>query len=185
MSDSFIRAIERNEKPGQVRKNGFVPGVIYGKGMSSRSVKFDEKTLKRLLRGHTKNAKICVKMGEEVKQCLMKEIQKDPITAKILHIEMQAVHENDVVKLKVPILFNGREKLAERQHILQVFVSEVEIAGQAANMPEFVSVDVENKKLGDKITVEDIFVEPSVKIVDDPKEIYAVVTMAKEMNIAS
>ncbi|TDT52030.1 50S ribosomal protein L25 [Fonticella tunisiensis] len=184
MSDAVIRAIERTEKPNRARKDGFVPGVIYGKGISSKSVKFEAEKLKRLLRGCNKNGKIGVKIEEEIKQCVIKEIQKDPLTGNILHIELQIVNENDIVKLKVPVAFNGQDRLQERKELLQIFIPEVEVTGRAADIPGVISVNVENKKSGDKIYIKDISLGSKIKIENDPDEIIAVVTEAKELDEA-
>jgi len=66
MSESVIYAAERTEKPNKVRKQGFIPGVVYGKDFKSTSIKLDQKEFKKLLQGHTKNTKVKVKLGNMV-----------------------------------------------------------------------------------------------------------------------
>lgn len=122
-----------------------------------------------------KNAKVSVKLGNEVMQCIIKEVQKDPIGGQVLHVEMQTVHSDDLVRLKVPVVFYGREKLPGRQQLLQEYISEVEIMGKADIMPEFVSVDVGYKKLGDKITPGDIQVGDGIKVLGNECEVLAVI----------
>jgi large subunit ribosomal protein L25 len=180
MSESIISAIERTEKPNKSRKEGFVPGVIYGKDTDPKSVKLEQKEFIRLLHGHAKNSKISVKVGNEVKQCILKEIQRDPVNGKILHVELQAIHGDDIIRLKTPIVFHEREKLAGRQLLLQEYMSEVEIMGKAAIMPEFVSINVGDRKSGDKITVKDIQVGADIKVLVDENEILALITAVKE-----
>lgn len=183
MSESVvICAAERTEKPNKVRKQGFIPGIVYGKDIKPISVKLDQKEFKKFLQGHAKNSKARVKLGSEVKHCIIKEIQKDFISGQILHVELQTVHDDDIIRLKVPVVFHGKEKLAMRQQLLEELVPEVEITGKAADMPEFVCVDVENRKSGDKITVKDIQIGNDIRIVDDESEILAVVDATKEYN---
>jgi len=185
MSESIICAIERTEKPNKARKQGFIPGVVYGKDMASKSVKLEQKELKRLLQGHTKNTKVGVKIGNEVKQCIIKEVQKDPVNGQILHVEMQTIHNDDLIRLKLPIVFHGKEKLSGRQQLVQEYISEVEVMGKADIIPEFVSVDVGDRKSGDKITVKDIRVGDGIKVLDNESEIFAVITAIKEYSEAS
>lgn len=61
----------------------------------------------------------------------------------------------------------------------------MEIMGKVADMPEFVCIDVGNRKLGDKITVKDIQIGNGIKIIDDESEILAVITAIKEYSEAS
>lgn len=185
MRGSVICAIERTEKPNKARKQGFIPGVVYGRDMASKNVKLEQKEVKRLLQGHMKNAKVSLRLGNEVKQCIIKEVQKDPVNGQILHVELQAIHNNDMIRLKVPIVFYGKEKLPGRQQLLQEYISEVEVTGKADIIPEFVSIDVGDGKLGDKITVKDIQVGDGIKVLDNESEILAVITAIKEYSVAS
>ncbi|MDD4570627.1 MAG: 50S ribosomal protein L25 [Tepidanaerobacteraceae bacterium] len=185
MSESVICAVERAEKPNKVRKQGFIPGVVYGKDIKSTSIKLDQKEYKKLLQGHAKNTKVRVKLGNEVKHCIIKEVQKDSVNGQILHVELQTIHSDDIIRLKVPIVFHGKEKLAIKQQLLQELIPEVEIMGKVADMPEFVCIDVGNRKLGDKITVKDIQIGNGIKIIDDESEILAVITAIKEYSEAS
>lgn len=179
MSETAIQALERNENPKQARKNGFVPGVIYGKGMESISVKFDEKTLQKTLRGRSQKAKISVQVGDKTKQCFVQEIQKDSVVGKILHIDMQVVKEDQVVKMKVPVVFNGSEALAERKLIILPYCNEIELMGPSVDIPEYVTVDVADKTIGDKVAVGDFIVNSSLKVMDDPEKVVAAITAAK------
>jgi len=185
MNESVIYAVERSEKPNQARRNGFVPGVIYGKGIESTNIKLDQKELRKLLLRHARNTKVMVKLGNDVRHCIIKEVQKDSVNDQILHVGLQAIHSDDTIRLKVPVVFQGKEKLGARQLLLQELFTEVEVSGKAADMPEFVSVDVEDKILGDKITVRDIRVGDGIKILDDENEIIAVVSAMKAYSEAS
>ncbi|MEA5024314.1 General stress protein CTC [bioreactor metagenome] len=179
MSETAIQAVERKEKPKEVRSKGFVPGVIYGKGMDSISVKFDEKRLNKALQGRSQKAKISVQVAGETKQCFVGEIQKDITSGKTIHISMQVVEDDQVVKMKVPITFGGSEALSERKLIVLPYFSELELTGPSADIPEYVAVDVADKSLGDKITVTDFMVSPSVSVLDDPEKIIAAITGAR------
>ncbi|WP_019849430.1 50S ribosomal protein L25 [Desulfitobacterium sp. PCE1] len=175
MSETAIQAIERKEKPKEVRSKGFVPGVIYGKSMDSISVKFDEKKLNKALQGRSQKAKISVQVGDEIKQCFVQEIQKDITIGKTIHIAMQVVEDDQVVKMKVPIIFNGTESLNEKRLILQPYVSEIELSGPSVDMPEYIAIDVADKPLGEKFTVGDLMVKPSITLFDDPEKIIAAI----------
>lgn len=180
MNNTVICAAERTEKPQKVRRQGFIPGVIFGKGIESKSVKIDEKELAKVQHGHLRNARLQVKLGEDVKHCIVKEIQKDPVKGNVIHFNLQAIHDNDIIKLFVPVRFNGKEKLAGRQLLLEENLTEVEISGKASILPEVISIDVSNLKYEDKIALKDIPVQEGIKVLGNEDELVAVVSYARE-----
>lgn len=182
----MIRAIERHEKPRKVRRNGFAPGIIYGEGIEGPvPVKFEMTRLKRILRKHTGNARLRIKLQEQIVQCVIKEVQRHPVTGEIMHIDLQKVNENKPVRLKLPLKFNGRKKLDEKKLLLHVFISEIEVTGAINLLPQYIQVDISDKKPGDKITVKDIRLDSSVRISSTEDEILAQVILAKELEVAS
>lgn len=184
MGENIICAEERVEKSNKVRKQGFIPGVIYGKGIKSTDIKLDQNELRNLLR-HTKKTNVKIKLGNEIRHCILREIQKDPVTGQVIHVALQAIHGDEVIRLKVPVIFQGKEKLSPGLQMQQERIAEVEVTGKAADMPEYVCVNVEGRKLGDKITVKDIQVPDGIKITDDESEILAVIAALNEYNKAS
>lgn len=182
MSECTLCAIERNEKSQKVRREGFIPGVVYGKGMNSQSVKFENKQLKKFLDGHGKNARISLKIGDEVELCILKEVQKDYLSGQILNVEFQAIHSGDVIRSKVPVIFQGKEKLSGKQLLLMEYIAEVEITGKADIMPESVHIDVAESKLGDRFTAKDIQTAPGVKVLDNEDEVIAIINAIKSYN---
>jgi len=180
MMEAVICAAERMEKPNKARKAGFIPGVIYGKDINSTPIKIDRKEFGKLLFKHGRNVKVNVKFRDEIKHCIIKEIHRNFLNGEILHVDLQTVNVEDTIRLKVPVVFNGKERLAARKELLHVFITEVELMGKAADIPEIVAIEVGDKNLGDKITVKDIHVADNIKIMEDENEILAVVTAAKE-----
>jgi len=183
MNEAVICAAVRSEKCNKVRKQGFIPGVIYGKGTESINIKLEQNELRNLLR-HTKKANVRVKLGDDIRHCIIREVQKDPVNGQIIHVALQAISDEDVIRLKVPVVFKGKEKLGPVLQLLQERIPEVEIMGKASQMPEYVYVDVENRKSGDKILIKDIQTIYGINILDDENEILAVINEVKELSEA-
>lgn len=181
MGEVVICAAERSEKCNKIRKQGFIPGVVYGRGIQSINIKLEPNELNNLLR-HKQKTNVKVKLGNEIKHCILREIQKDPVNGQIIHVALQAIHGDDKIRIKVPVIFKGKEKLGPELQLLQERIPEVEIMGKAADMPEFVCVDVENRKSGDKILIKDIQTNDGIKILDDENEILAIITEVKELS---
>lgn len=186
MGEAYIRAIIRSEKPKKVRRDGFAPGIIYGEGIDVPiPVKFEMVRLKRLLKRHLSNAKIDIKLGDSIRKCVVKEVQRHPVTSDILHIDLQTVNENENVKLKIPVTFTGKKMLDSRKHVLHIYISEIEVSGCLKLLPDRITVDVGEMSPGEKFTVGDIKIDSDIKILNGKDEILAVVTAAKELEAAS
>ncbi len=181
MKSNFIKAVERNSKAKSIRKQGFVPGVIYGEGEDTVVVKFESIRLSKLLKDNTKSSKIQVKLGDETKQCIVKEVQKDPATGDILHIDMQSIRKDESIKIKVPVVFNGRGMLESKNLLLENQLPEIELSGIVGLMPENIEIDVSDKDFGDKIFVKDIQVPEGLNVLHEEDELVAVISALKQI----
>ncbi|RKD24862.1 large subunit ribosomal protein L25 [Caminicella sporogenes DSM 14501] len=186
MSEAILRAFERTEKPKKCRRQGYVPGIIYGEGFENgQKIKIQLSEARELIKENTKNLRLWVQIGKEKKYGVIKEIQKHPMTKEIQHIDIQAISQKDKVRLKLPVIFEGREKMEQKGQILQVLISEVEVIGKIEKIPESININVSNKELGDSVKVKDIQLDDEIKILEDVNEVLAIVTAAKPLDIAS
>jgi large subunit ribosomal protein L25 len=176
MEEIILNAIERTKEHGKFRELGFIPGVIYGDNVEATSVKFEELPLKRILTKHGSNAKVWVKYGSKKNFGFIKEIQRHPVTNKIIHIDVQLVSKNHEVKLQLPITFKGENNLKEKQLQLHVYKTEVDVIGKMALMPDVIEIDISNKELGDTITLKDFNFDKQISVSDKEDEIYAAIT---------
>lgn len=180
-----IRAIPRHEKMTVARKNGFVPGVVYGSNpIKFQPVKFDEKRLRKLLNRVT-NDRIEVKVNNEVKTCRIKQAEKDDITGKLMNISLQVINDSSSPQsVTVPIRFRGLEELQHKKLTLQITQSEIQVKGTEEALPEYLEINVSNKRLGDKVTVADLNLG-SLEAISDQDEILAIITLTKYFKLVS
>ncbi len=180
MEETILKAMERSEQPNKVLAAGFIPGVLNGPGRASATVKFETVALTKIISKHGANAKMWVEFGTEKKFGFIKEIQKHPPEGKIIHVAIQLVSNDQEVKMQLPITFPGHVDLEHRLLHVQVYKSDVEVAGKAALMPDEVVADVSEKESGENITAIDFHLPPEIKILDSEHEIYAVIKTIKE-----
>ncbi|HEX2947913.1 MAG TPA: 50S ribosomal protein L25 [Clostridia bacterium] len=181
MAFATLKVQERTEKPQVSRRNGFIPGAVFGEGIDKGiSVKFEQAQFAKLLKNHVKNAKLQLELGNTNRLCLVKEVQKDVVSGKVLHVDFQAVSENEVVRLKIPINYEGAHLLESRKLLLLPNVTELEVEGKLSVLPDSINVDVSGKKPGDKILVHDLKLVQGVKAHIEEGSILAVVVLPKE-----
>lgn len=182
MEQIVLEATERVKKSKKFKEEGFIPGVVYGDTIAkAESVKFEEVPFKKILAQHGSNVKLFVKLGDNKKLGFIKEIQKHPVTNKIIHVDVQLVSKDHEIKAQVHINFKGEDKLRSKLLQLQVHKSEVDVLGKIDLIPELISVDVSEKALGDTITLKDFDLDKQLKIHDKTDEIYANVTKIVEV----
>lgn len=182
MEQIILNAQPRVKKTKKFREAGFIPGVIYGDTVTKAdSVKFEEISLKKILARHGSNVKLWVKLGDNKKFGFIKEIQKHPVTNKIIHIDVQLVSKDHEIKVQVPIVFKGEEKLRSRQLQLQIHKSEVDVLGKIDLIPEVINVDLSEGALGDTITLKNFDLDKQLKIHDKNDEIYASISKLAEV----
>ena len=175
MDEIILNAIERTKQHGKFREPGFIQGVIYGDNVDATSVKFEEIPLRKIISKHGINAKIWVKYGSNKNFGFIKEIQRNPVTNKIIHIDIQLVSKNHEVRLQLPITFKGENSLKEKQLQLHVYKTEIDVIGKMAIMPDVVEIDISNKELGDTITLKDFNFDKEISVTDKEDEVYATV----------
>lgn len=182
MEKVILNAFERTTRPKILRQNGLIPGVIYGDNVKEgASVQFEEGALMKILAKHGSNAKVWVKYLEDEKFGFIKEIQRQPISAKVINIAVQLVSVNQEIKLKLPIVFNGEESLSSKLFQLHIYKSEIDVSGRMNLMPDAVSIDVSEKEPGYSITIKDFDLDKQIKITDKEDEVYGVITQKNEL----
>ncbi len=180
MEETILNAVERTMRPKQCRNAGFTPGALYGDSVAgSIPVQFETTALRKVLTVHGPNAKLWVKFDGNNKFGIIKEVQRHPVSAQIIHIDIDLVSQDHEVKLQIPIFFEGREDIKDA--LLQVHKSEVAVSGKAKLIPDSIAVDVSALKVGDEITAASFNLDKEIKVLDNSGEVYGVIVAQKEL----
>ena len=169
MDNLVFNICERSEKGSKVRKNGEIPCIVYGDNHhKSLAAKMTKKEMIRLLR-YPKRSIVSLKLNGSLKKCIVKEMQQDPF-GKIIHIDFQSINKGDIVKLKIPVNFVGEEVLASKNLLLESFITDVELQGEADKFPENLLVDVSNLEEGNQIFIRDLAI-PSEMVLESNRDL--------------
>lgn len=177
MSELAFKVEEKlvNEKAKSIRKKGQTPGVIYGEFLDNPiSIKIANTQLPKILKTHLTSSVVPLEVNNDVKNCVIKDIQKD-VYGKIIHVDFQYVKANEVIKLKVPVTFEGQGALETNRLVLETFASEIEVQGAVEKLPEKIEIDVSNKKFEDKILAKDITLPEGIHLVTAEDTLLALV----------
>ncbi|MDD3275460.1 MAG: 50S ribosomal protein L25 [Kiritimatiellales bacterium] len=147
----------------RLRREGWIPGVIYRDGAAARSVSLPKHEFEQILRHHTsEHVMILIQIEGKEESVLLKEIQHDPMTGGVEHVDLQEVDMNKKLHVEVPVELVGEAEGVKNQGgVLDHLLHEIEISCLPSNIPESIRVDVSAMKLGDILTIKDIPVDAS------------------------
>ncbi len=170
---SEIRNEVGKNESHRLRFDGYIPSVIYGKQMNNLPIKIAKKDIDSLIRNHGENGIIQVDIGGENYTVLIKEVQRDPVTKDIIHLDMQKVSYDQMINVKVPIVLTGKHYVEKSGIILQQQLTELEIECFAGNIPQKLEFDISNFAIGDILKVADMEFGEEFHIVQDPQSVIA------------
>jgi large subunit ribosomal protein L25 len=166
-----------------LRKEGWIPAVLYGGAKNSRSktktagtlLKIEEKSfLKKVGSQKRSNVIVELKLGKESANAVVKEIQKDSVTRRMLHIDFQRIVMTEKLEVMVPIRFEGEAPGVKLSGgILEHIARELKISCLPKDMPAAIAVDISKLEIGQGISVKDIKEIPGVQILSDPNLLVA------------
>lgn len=149
------------------RAAGRVPGVIYGRGLETRSLEFDRKPLEKFLevaRRGTVVVRVTVKDGGDGKEsfAVLKEVQTNPISNQVTHVDFYEVAQGQKFRVEVPIRIKGKAAGIELGGLLEVLMRSLEVECTPDRVPEFIEVDVTPLGIGQSLSLGNIQFPPGV-----------------------
>lgn len=165
---------EKRERVGkgparQARREGKVPGILYGYGVDPQGIALDAAVLDRFL-GTTASTRLLeLQVGDETHTVLVKEVQRDPVRGTLLHVDFHRVRLDQEVQAVVPLVVVGEEQRASDGGIVTPNLHELTVSCLPTQIPAAITVDVSGLSLGDTVTVAELELPEGVTVVDDPE----------------
>jgi len=178
----FKREKTGKETAKKLRKQGFIPAIVYGHNFDPLPISVKASELESILhkhKGETLLFNLELTNGEGGRiQAVLKEFQIHPVTDKIIHLDFVVIREGETISLEVPIEFIGRPVGVTKGGILEIFMDTLTVECIPSAIPDKIRVDITDLDVGDVLHVKDIKVPEGVKVLDDPEE--TVVTVVAE-----
>ena len=197
MDEILLDAQPRKDLGGgklkDLRRNGFVPAVVYSAGKKSQAIQVSHRELMRLIHHyHIESVVINLNIKEnkdkdpKAKSCLIKEIQYNPVSDDVIHVDFNEISLTKAIKVNVAVVANG-EPIGVKQEggSLEHILWEIEIECLPRDIPKEIPIDVSQMKIGDAIHIKDIVFPANVKVLADPEAIVlTVIAPIKEEEVA-
>jgi large subunit ribosomal protein L25 len=174
-----IKPRDPNKKAEFYRKEGYIPGIIYGPEIESYPVFIEKKVFEKNLK-HTHQRFMFVFNNKRL-MGILQEIQKHPITLEPIHFDIYVPSLSQEIVTTIPIHFSGEEAITKEGYILNKSLVELEVEGKIMDLPEFVEVDVSNLEPGESIYVKDLKLKESIRVLVSPETPIATVILPEEL----
>jgi large subunit ribosomal protein L25 len=173
MAEKFDLVADYREDQGKgasrrLRREGRVPAIIYGAGRPPRSLSFDHnKVLRQLENESFYSSVLNIKVGEKSQAAIVKDIQRHPARPIIMHIDLQRIVEDEVIRMNVPIHFIGGEDavgVKDGGGSVSHLRTDVEVVCLPKDLPEFFEIDISRLELDAMLHLSDLTVPEGVEI---------------------
>ena len=189
MEKVILQASKRDVTGKQVkalRREGKLPAVIYGRHLEPISIIMEAHTASMALSKLTSSSLVTIDVDGAEYPALVRERQRDYIKGTLTHIDFLAVDMNEKIRTSVGLAFVGVSgAVKDYNGILVHNLERLEVECFPGDLPERINVDIAMlKQIGDLIRVRDVVVSDKIRILGDPEETIAVVTIIKEETAA-
>src|ERR671929_1096498 len=154
----------------RLRREGMIPGVLYGSGKQSYAICVPERELRRVLTGAGGLHAILdvVLEGQKTTHAsILKDYQQDPLRGRISHVDLQEVRLDQPIHAQVAVQLVGEPVGAKEGGVLSQVQREINVEALPMEIPEHIELDVSGMAIGDTLRLADLPEREGVKYLDD------------------
>ena len=165
------------KKVKNLRKQGVLPAVVYGKGMDTEAISVKEGDFMKLWRSAGESTVVTLELGKTKKNVLIQDVEFHPIKNIPTHIDFLAVDMNKSIRVAVPLEFAGESDAVKSGGILVKVMHSLNIEALPKDLPHAIAVDISLlKNIDDSIAVRQVAVPAGVTVLDVPEEVVVLVS---------
>lgn len=186
MTDLTIKASKRNvlgKKTRFMRREGNTPAHLFGHGIKSLPLQCDTATVQRIISraGMTRLIALEVEGDKQPRSVFIREIQREPCSGTLLHVDFYQVKRTEKIRVDVPIILTGEAPaMKEKGRTLTHSLTSLGVESLPDKLPPQIEVDLSPlAEVEDAIFVRDIVLDPDVTVTTDPDQMIVRVSEAR------
>jgi large subunit ribosomal protein L25 len=161
----------------QLRREGKIPGVMYGHKQTNTPIQLDGKSFEQFLKRHGPGGLIEVELGADRELTMIKEVQHHPVTGRVLHLDLLRVSMEDRIHAEVPIVLTGDTiAVTDNAGVIEQQLTELSVVCRADHLPEQIVIDLSELQVGQTITVADLSLPEGVEATHSPDAVVVAAT---------
>jgi large subunit ribosomal protein L25 len=158
----------------RLRREGLLPGVVYGSGKPGINIQLNEHAFEKAL-GHRGSEHAIMDLdieGQGAKKVLLQEIQHHPVTGQIIHVDFHEISMTKKLRVEVALKLMGEPAgVSQQGGVLEFLLRQVEVECLPTDIPESIELDVSKMMIGDTLKVSDIKLDPAKYALISSKEL--------------
>ena len=161
----------------RLRREGKIPAVLYGGEVPSTHLALQKKDVFGILRSESgENTIFKTSFDSESKDAMIKELQTDPVTDEILHIDLILIAMDKAVRVSVPVVVVGEAVGVKTEGgFVDLITRELEVECLPGDIPENIEVDISDLHLHQSIKIEEITFPKGVENLSDPQTLVVLI----------
>ncbi len=164
----------------RLRREGRIPGVVYGREKKPESIAIDPGLISKLM--HSNSIFDLTLKGDEEKEevVIIKDYQKDVIKGTLTHVDFQFISMDEKISVSVPLRLLGTAAGVHEGGVLQQLMREVDIEALPTNIPSEIELDISELEMANSLSVADLETPEGVEITTDSNEVIVTVVPPTE-----
>lgn len=161
-----------------VRRKGMVPGILYGKEIQNTLFEISEIELNKEFYRKGECGLLEININNKIHNGIIKEVQRDSINNKIIHIDLEEADPNKKIVTDVPLCFHGEGEISKKGGFIQKQKENVKVRCISANIPKHIDVDLGSLKFGQGFKISDVEFGGEITFTESPNTILAIISSA-------
>lgn len=164
----------------KARRAGKIPGILYGKVMNNFMFEVAELELGKEISKQGEHGVLNFNIDGESHKALVKHVQRDPVSHKIIHLDLEELEGNQTIISSVPIHYVGEEMLTKKGVVIQKEKDSVKVECFADSLPKYVEININEGMVGSVYKFGDLEVASEISIIDDLNSVIASISYERK-----
>jgi large subunit ribosomal protein L25 len=162
----------------RLRREDFVPGVIYGKEINPETISINRKDIDKVIKQQGENAILELSLNGKDFDAMIKEVQRHPIRGEVVHLDLYQISKDQKVQVYVPIHLLNTDVLPKDGALVRQ-MDEIELACAANIIPRSIEVDLTGLTIGGSISISDISIPEGIEVLEEPEAVIVSLSHAR------
>jgi large subunit ribosomal protein L25 len=180
-----LRAKVGTTSSNALRRDGKIPGVLFGHGAAPTPIALNARAVSEQLHAGGLNRLLTIEVDGKHDTALVRDVQRDPISRRILHVDFQRVGATEEISATLPIVTLGVARgVAELGGVLELVSHTLDVRGPANALPAQIEIDVTGLGVHEHVSAGDLKLPPGIKLDADPATVLVSVapsTVARQL----
>ncbi|SFL99327.1 large subunit ribosomal protein L25 [Paenibacillus sp. 1_12] len=153
-----------------LRKSGRLPGVVFGRNLENKMIHISTIEFHRWLKQGASGFIEIQLEGKGSLSVLLEDLQRDPLTRDLLHVDFQQVQTNEIVRTKIAVKFKGKPIGMKQGGVVQIQCEFIEVEALPRHLPSAIEFDISDMNIGESVHVKDLELPSEVTVISGGNE---------------